>query len=450
MNRELKRHPLVEQYLESVCGKVKAKEVHEDIKLEMLSHLEERVEDRLLAGDISEEDAIADAIEQMGDPEQIGKQLHAAHRPRMEWTLLGICMMLIGIGLVAMLAVQATGSAVLGHHYVVKKIVYVVLGLAAMVYFYFLDYRKLQRYSWHLYGFTIALMLAASQIGPVITGLRQWIAVGPFTFNIAAASPLLFMVAFAGILTMERAAEQSGLKQKSRTLREIVFFFLLPSYFYLSNSLLLYYSIFCFGTFLLIIVIGRKYKLALAGFGTLAAIILWIAQDSYRYSYVWLRLKGFLYPYADSNYHTDRSIEAIRSGGMWGQGFGAINDRLPAFNGEMLYSYLVYSLGWAFGLMIVVLAFLFIMKVVSMALQLKDLYAKGIIVGVVMVLGVQFVWNLLMSFGFMPISSTRLPLIGWGSYTFIELAVVGLMLGAYRRKDIVGQSAAKSIASHNI
>ncbi|WP_337102432.1 FtsW/RodA/SpoVE family cell cycle protein [Paenibacillus sp. YIM B09110] len=449
MNHELKRHPLVKQYLESVCGKVKAKEVHEDIRLEMLSHLEERVQDRLQAGDVSEENAIADAIEQMGDPEQIGKQLHAAHKPRMEWTLFGICMMLIGIGLVAMLAVQATGNERLGNYFVEKKLFFVMMGLGAMVCLYFFDYRKLQRYSWHLYGFTIVLLAAAGQMGSAINGAKQWIIIGSVTFNVAAASPYLFMVAFAGILTRERAAELSGLKSRSRLLRDIVFFFLLPTYFYLTTSSLLYYSIFCFGTFLMLILIGKKYKLVLAGFGALAAITLWLVQGSYRYSYVWLRLKGFIYPNADSHYHTDRSIEAIRAGGMWGQGFGAVNDKLPFYYSEVLYSYLVYSLGWVFGFIIVVLAFLFITRIVSMALKLRDRYAKGIIVGVLSVMGFHFVWNLLMCFGLMPISSTSLPLISWGSYTFIELAAVGLMLGAYRRKDIVGQSA-DSLSSQNI
>ncbi|MGO4539437.1 FtsW/RodA/SpoVE family cell cycle protein [Paenibacillus sp. 2TAB19] len=447
MNRELRQHPLVEQYLESVCGKVKAKEVHEDINLEMLSHLEERVEDRLLAGDISEEDAIADAIKQMGDPEQIGKQLHEAHKPRMEWTLLGICMLLIGIGLVAMLTVQATGNERLGNHFVEKKLLFVIMGLFAMVCLYFFDYRKLQKYSWHLYGFTILLLAATGQMGSAINGAKQWIIIGSVTFNVAAASPYLFMVAFAGILTRETTAGPSRLRPKLRLLQDTVLFFLLPTYFYLTTSSLLYYSIFCFGTFLMLILIGKKYKVVLAGVGTLAALALWLVQGSHRYNYVWLRLKGFIFPNADSHYYTDRSIEAIQDGGMWGQGFGAVNNRLPSYNSEMLYSYLVYSLGWVFGFIIVVLAFLFVARIVRMALKLKDRYAKGIIVGVLSIMGFHFIWNLLMCFGFMPVSSTSLPLISWGSYTFIELAAVGLMLGANRRKDILGQSA---LSSQNI
>ncbi|MDQ0063905.1 FtsW/RodA/SpoVE family cell cycle protein [Paenibacillus harenae] len=442
MSREIDQHPLVRQYLESVCGKVKAREVHEDIKLEMLGHLEERIEDKLIAGDISEEEAIADAIDQMGDPEQIGKQLHAAHKPRMEWTLLGICMLLIGIGLVAMLTVLATGEVSLGDHFLEKKLFFVALGLGAMVCLYFIDYRKIQRYSWHLYGFTLVLLAAASSAGKMLNGTKEWIEIGPLNVNVGAASPYLFMVAFAGILSMGRATGVGGAKKNLwLLLRDIIVFFLLPTFFYLSTSSLVNYSIYCFGSLLLLLFVGKKYKLAIVGFGALLVIALWIVQRSDKYQYVWWRLKGFIYPNADSSYQTVRSIEAIQNGGMWGQGFGAVNERLPFYYGEMLYSYLIYSLGWMFGFVIGVLAFLFIGRVVGMALKLKDRFAKGIIVGIVSVMGVKFLWNLLMCFGLLPILSIEFPLISWGFLTFIELAAVGLMLGAYRRKDILVKSA---------
>lgn len=450
MNHQLEQHPLVRQYLESVCGKVKAKEVHEDIKLEMLSHLKERIEDKLLAGDISEDEAIADAIEQMGDPEQIGKQLHAAHKPKMEWTLLGICMLLIGIGLVAMLTVQATGEMRLGGNFLEKKLLFVMLGLGAMVCLFFIDYRKLQRYSWHLYGFTAILLIVASQALNTINGAKQWIVVGPFAFNIVTSSTYLFMVAFAGILSRQMADEAGGLKRKLwMMIRDIVVFFLLPTYVYLSTNALADFAIYCLGTFMVLLFVGKKYKLALVGFGTLAAVAIWLIKGSDRYSYVWWRLKGIVVPNADSKYQAVRSIEAIQNGGMWGHGFGAVNEKLPFFYSDMLYSYLIYSFGWVSGIVIAVLALLFIARVAGMASKLQDRYAKGIIVGILAVMGIQFIWNLLMCLGMLPVSSMQLPLISLGSYTFIELAAVGLMMGAYRRKDMLGQSV-KSISSQKI
>lgn len=442
MSGNLREHPLVVRYLEQVCGMVKAKEVHEDIKLEMLSHLEELVEDRAGVGSVSEEEAIADAIRQMGDPELIGKQLHAAHKPKTDWMMLIMLALLIGIGLIAVIAVQWVGSDRLGAHYMVKKIVYVGIGLAAMTGLYFMDYRKLQRYSWHLYGATIVLMVAAKLTGPTINGSAEWLKVGSLIFNVFAVSPYLFMIAYAGICNKAQGMNERGTVRKAQMLlKEIAAFIVLPAYLYLSSSSLLYFSIYYVGL-LAILLASKKYKLAASGLALKAAGIMAVIFGGFsNYQHVWYRLAGFVTRNSDSIYQTQRSVEAIQGGGMWGQGLGAVYDRLPFYNSEMLYSYLVYTLGWVFGCITIVLCLAFVVRLTGMALKLRDTYARTMVVGIVVVFGIQFAWNLLMSFGLMPISSTTLPFVSWSSYTIVELAVVGLLLSAYRRKDMIGRHA---------
>lgn len=79
MNNKPVQYESIQEYLVQVCRHVKARDVHRDIKVEMQNHLDELVEDKLNEG-LSEDEAVRAALVQMGDPDQIGKQLHAAHK----------------------------------------------------------------------------------------------------------------------------------------------------------------------------------------------------------------------------------------------------------------------------------------------------------------------------------------------------------------------------------
>ena len=60
------RHERIQHYLDHMCVQVKAREVHNDLRDELGNHMEEMILDKEQEG-YTEEEAIAYAIEQMGD-----------------------------------------------------------------------------------------------------------------------------------------------------------------------------------------------------------------------------------------------------------------------------------------------------------------------------------------------------------------------------------------------
>ncbi|MCQ6563401.1 FtsW/RodA/SpoVE family cell cycle protein [Paenibacillus mendelii] len=436
MIQSMERYPAVIAYLDRVCAQVKAKEVHEGIRLEMLSHLEELAVEKAAQGETTEEEAIAEALRHMGDPEQVGKQLHAAHKPKPEWSVIALVAGMIIIGLVSLYALQLSlnGNLLLG-----RKLVFGFTGVVAMIVLYFIDYRRLLRFSWPLYGATLLLMAAAQFQGVQKYGVVQWISVGSFGFNVYAASPYLLIIAIAGILQREKPVAKS-IRQKAQSLaKDAAFYMLIPAFFYVTAPALVYFVIYGFGLAILLLVAGRR-KLLFGGFGVLA-LMLSPLLSSRSFDYLWQRYIAFLNPEESANtggFYTIHSVEAIRSGGLWGQGFGIANDRLPFVTSDLIYSYMVYSLGWVFGIAVATITLLFIVRIARMGIKLQDSYAKGMIVGLTAILGFQLVWNLLMCVGLLPINGMTLPIMNWNSGTIIELAAVGLMLGAYRRKNMLG------------
>ncbi|WP_054025859.1 FtsW/RodA/SpoVE family cell cycle protein [Bacillus sp. FJAT-28004] len=443
MNNKPVQYESIKQYLAQVCGHVKARDVHQDIELEMRSHLDELVEDKLNEG-LSEEEAVRAALAQMGDPDQIGKQLHAAHKPVMEWGLALLVAIMVGIGLLAMYAMEfayTDNNVYSGYQFFLRKAFYSAVGVLFIIGIYFLDYQKWKKYSWHIYSGTVLLMIACSLIGIEINGAKSWIVVGSFSFDVYTISSYLLMVALAGTLLVKQK-EQQGLFYKSFYFgKMILLYVLVPTILYSKANSYLNFILYFFGLMILMLFVAKTYKLFLACMGSLAAAgVLLITMDPYRFALIWERYTAFLRSNAseDASYMMQRSLELIRAGGMWGQGFGVESPTIRYIYSEMVFTYLIYSLGWVFGIAIVMLSLLLIGKVIGMARKLKDAYARGLVVGLFSIIGLHFVWNILMSFGLLPMNSMTMPFVSFGGMNgIIELMVMGLVLSVHRRKNMV-------------
>ncbi len=101
----IRQHEEITTFLKQVCREIKAKEVHKEVRTELESHLQELIEEKLSNG-VDLDTAVKESIAQMGTPGVIGQQFHLAHRPRFNWGLLGVVVLLMSIGLVAIFSAQ--------------------------------------------------------------------------------------------------------------------------------------------------------------------------------------------------------------------------------------------------------------------------------------------------------------------------------------------------------
>ena len=85
----------VHEYLKLVEAQIHCKSIWEDIRLELLGHIEEDTEYFRKKG-LSQEEAVERAVEEMGDPVETGIELDKVHRTRLDVKLL---LFFIGIDL---------------------------------------------------------------------------------------------------------------------------------------------------------------------------------------------------------------------------------------------------------------------------------------------------------------------------------------------------------------
>ncbi|TCO74755.1 FtsW/RodA/SpoVE family cell cycle protein [Marinisporobacter balticus] len=69
----------INDYLSQVCSYIKYKEAHEEIKLELNSHIQD-IADEYIEDGFSQDEGIKNAIHRMGIAEEVGKKLHLAHK----------------------------------------------------------------------------------------------------------------------------------------------------------------------------------------------------------------------------------------------------------------------------------------------------------------------------------------------------------------------------------
>ncbi len=424
----------VRRFLSNVCAQVRAKDLHSEIRAELTGHIEDLVE-RAEAKGMSREEAIAQAISQMGNPAEIGRDLHKAHRPQIEWGMLAIIGVLTALGLFAMFALdsaqlQNRGMRTIGISFMMTQLKFILIGLLAAAGVWFLDYRKLQRFSVLLFVGTVFLLLfTTSQRNSLINGSLYFLNIGEFSFNAVNFSLYGFLIAAAG---MNFA--------KIRSLPELLFRIglcgFLPLFIYFQMNSYMPALIYTIGFASLLYYTRRKWWPAAVFIAPVAVAGLFlIAQKPHLYN----RLISISSNSGkDNNYQTMNSIEAIQSGGWFGKGFGVWNNTLPAIYSEAILPYLMYAFGWIMGIIIITLALIFITRLAQIIKRIEDSYGRSIVFVISVLITIQFLWTILMSIGLVPYTSISLPFISFGgSQLLLHYVSFGLVLSVYKRIHMI-------------
>ena len=138
----------IERYLETAGAQVRWKRVRPALERELRTHLEEQTEAYLAEG-MDEDAAEAEAVRQMGDAEAVGLALDAVHQPKRQTAILLFAGLAIALGMY--LRAEFTGSSY------AFALASGVLACGVLFGGYYLDYRRLSRYAWYIYGAVLVL-----------------------------------------------------------------------------------------------------------------------------------------------------------------------------------------------------------------------------------------------------------------------------------------------------
>lgn len=432
------------EYTNTVCSQIRWKKAREAVSEEIHSHLMDQREAYIQEG-ATEDGATEQAIADMGDPVTVGTQLDRVHRPKPQWGMLGLILVMVVMGLCLRAFVledlitlhrKATVSGI--------QMEFVLMGIGTLLVAYFTDFTFMGKYSKVLYVGLLALAVIMlyweTQYQTTPSLLNRY-------YILRVYCSLLFPVVFSGIIYTMR---EKGLTGIAICLAACFF----PA-FLLSrgrsgvngmNDLFGAALITGSGGILLGIALmkdwfkSNRLQSRLLIYGSfLGASALWIALVLCN-SFYFTQIKVLLRLNSGDGYNGDLFliVKSLLSNAKL-VGTGAVPAQyadhlpLPVIQTDFFLTYLIYRMGWLVFGVVMALIIAFILISVKQCLSQKSVLGQLVSVSVLLTFTFQTVHYIGYNLGFIFLIPMPLPFFSYGGASMVvNMGLLGLMLSVFR------------------
>ncbi|WNM59111.1 rod shape-determining protein RodA [Candidatus Nitrospira allomarina] len=354
-----------------------------------------------------------------------------------DWCFLGVIMAIISLGILSIYSVTNPQSGT-GFPIYLKQATWMMVGSLAFLVAVGIDYHKLARLSYVLYGIGLILLIIVLIAGKTSRGSQRWIPLGPFAVQPSEfiKIPLLLML-----------AAYYGATTREGWVRRLIIpgLIVLPGFLLILKQPDLGSSLGFLAIFLVVILtVGMKSKAF--GFVILAALMLfpfaWGGVWGSLHEYQQDRILSFVDPNSDpggKGYHGLQSRIAIGSGQLLGKGlYGGTQTQfkfLPEGHTDFVFAVFAEEWGFIGSIVLLSLYILLFLMGLEIALKAKDIVGTLLAVGVVTMIAFGVVVNIAMTSGLAPVVGIPLPLMSYGgSAMVVNLTALGLLLNVKRRR----------------
>ena len=285
-----------------------------------------------------------------------------------------------------------------------------------------------------LFSFSLILLILVLFFGVEVKGSKRWLDLIflPKFQPIELTKPLFILFA-AKIIAFD-----SKINRHTRYLFSFlilsVIIVLLASQPDLGQTLLLALSwltmIFASGFNMFILII-----LGLVVLGVFAFLIYFFPL---KFGYVFSRLQTFLNPKMGDNFQSQKALDAIKQGGLTGQGMGegVLKDSVPEAHTDYIIAVISEEFGAIFVLFIIIL-FLFISyKIVNKVFLEQDEFIKLVLVGLTSLLIIQALVLIGVNIRLFPTTGMTLPFLSYGGSSLIGSSIIAGIILNFTRKDL--------------
>ncbi|HVB74258.1 MAG TPA: putative lipid II flippase FtsW [Ktedonobacteraceae bacterium] len=317
-------------------------------------------------------------------------------------------------------------------YYFQRELIWLALGLIAMLVTMRIDYRVWRRYS--LVGLIVVLpmLIIVLKFGTTIYGASRWISLGSFfSFQPSELTKLVLALYIADWLARKG-------RQVSTFLYGLAPFVILVGFILglvlLENDLGTAIIIAGFAT-VMFFTAGANIVQFLLAMVCGSSFFLLEAFKGYRY----YRLLGFLNPFKDItgiNLQLYQALLAFGSGGWFGLGLGASRQKtgyLPFPFSDSIFPIIGEELGFIACALIVILYLFLAFRGFRLARRSRDIYGALLATGITTWLVLQAMINIGANTGTVPYTGVPLPFISFGgSSLVVSLAAIGVLLNISR------------------
>jgi len=357
-----------------------------------------------------------------------------SHFKKLDWTLIIIVFLLIGIGLVSIYSSSFGRDNFLNFK---KQIIFILIGFLLMLLISFFDWRILRADPYLilvLYFLSVISLLGIFFFAPEIRGIRGWYKIGPISLDPIEPTKIILIILLAKYFSMRHI-------EIYRVIHILIsgLYILVPSalIFFQPDlgSVLVLISLWVGVLLISGIKLRHFFILLLCGFLFLALSWSTILKD-----YQKQRLLSFIKPQLSDPLEIGSNQRqakiAIGSGGVFGQGVNkgsqTQNGFLPEPQTDFIFSAIAEETGLMGIIVLLLLFFLLIWRVFQIAIRTDSNFSRLFASGLSILMLVQCFIHIGMNLGILPIIGISLPLVSYGGSGLLAVFIaLGILQSIY-------------------
>lgn len=301
------------------------------------------------------------------------------------------------------------------HPWAYKQLIYLITFLPLAIVIALIDLNWIFRFAYFPYFVVLALLILVELFGITAMGGKRWIEIA--SLRLQPAEPAKIAI----VLFLSRYFNQLTLQDLNKDYNLIVplIAILLPIALIVKQPDL--------GTGMLTLMVSATlffaagiavWKFVVVGLGLGAMLpLLWTFLHDYQKKRVMVFLNPELDP-LDAGYNIIQSKIAIGSGGFWGKGFGfgtqSQLEFLPEHQTDFIFATLAEELGFAGGIILLILYGLLLISSLSVAINARSVFGKLLASGITAIFFFHAFINMAMVMGWLPVVGIPLPFISYG------------------------------------
>lgn len=438
----------IKEFLNTVCEQIKYKPIRNSISEELENHIEESKENYIRDG-LEEKEAEEKAIVQMGNAEEIGKKLNKIHKPKLDWKLLIILIVLLGFGFLVAFT-RETKIVSYKFDFIARYISSAIVGGILSIFIYFIDYTKIKKYSNIFYIIATLFMVYSLLFGIKINGL-SYIYFSLITFSPVIIAMPLYIIAFVGFINEEKQYKKNIiilnrninlklLKIISLSIISIIILAIIPS---ITSAFMLGLIYLIIGSVKLVQTKTniKRNLLMLWGIPTILGLILLLGV---------MIEKPYIVDRFVAVYNPESQVDGygwvvlnkkiiINSAQILGEADDTSN-ALEQIDEDVNYAFIsiLAHYGWVVSVGIVIAVLALSIELIINSIKIKEINGKLLIIGMSSMFILQSIFNILMNLNLIIDANFNLPFVSYGRLNLIvNMICLTLVLSIYRRKDIL-------------
>ena len=319
------------------------------------------------------------------------------------------------------------------YFFFIKHIIFVSASLLLIFAISIQEKDKLVKILTYLFIVSIVLLFLTLIVGVEIKGSRRWMGFDPLPrFQPVELVKPLFIIFVAKVI---------ALNEKVNLYRRYLFSFLvlLLIVIVLINQPDLGQTLLLASVWITMIFVSgfNMVILSILGLVFISIIAFLIFFFSEKFGYIFFRIKTFIDPKTGDDFQSLKALEAIKQGGLTGQGMGEgiLKDKVPEAHSDYIIAVISEEFGAIFVLFIVILFLFIAYKVLNKVFSDQDEFLKLALVGLVSLLIIQMFVHIGVNIRLLPTTGMTLPFLSYGGSSLMGSSIIAGIILNFTRKD---------------